>query len=239
MESMLLVLTIVSLVVAIAMSIVAWRAGRDEKRRAAARVAALSAAAFGPAAASPGVPSRERPAAAVVEGRAILGGASARPSTGGRQRALAGAAAVLFVVLAGTIVWTLSQSRAGVATAAPVAAPLELLSLTHERQASKLSVTGLVRNPVAAHPVARLSAVVFLFDQEGTLIGSGRAPVDFTTLGAGDESPFVVSLDAPAGVARYRVSFRTDDGLVPHVDRRAAPPVAAAPEQPVSVAVKR
>ena len=46
---------------------------------------------------------------------------------------------------------------------------------------------------------------------------------DFLKLSAGDESPFVVSLDAPPTVARYRVSFRTDNGIVPHIDRRGAP----------------
>ena len=56
----------------------------------------------------------------------------------------------------------------------------------------------------------------------GTFVTSSRANVDFLKLGAGDESPFVVSLDAPATVARYRVSFRTDDGVVPHIDRRGA-----------------
>ena len=99
--------------------------------------------------------------------------------------------------------------------------PLELVSLRHDRQTSRLAVSGLVRNPVAGRPVERLSAVVFLFDQQGTFITSAKAPVDFIKLGVGDESPFVVSLDAPANVARYRVSFRTDDGIVPHIDRRA------------------
>ena len=64
--------------------------------------------------------------------------------------------------------------------------------------------------------------MVFLFDRMGTFVTSSRANVDFLKLGAGDESPFVVSLDAPATVARYRVSFRTDDGIVPHIDRRGA-----------------
>ena len=80
-----------------------------------------------------------------------------------------------------------------------------------------------------------LSAVVFLFDRMGTFITSSRANVDFLKLGAGDESPFVVSLDAPATVARYRVSFRTDDGIVPHIDRRGATPAAGRGEQPVNV----
>ena len=79
---------------------------------------------------------------------------------------------------------------------------------------------------------------MFLFDRVGTFVTSSRANVDFLKLGAGDESPFVVSLDAPPTVARYRVSFRTDEGIVPHVDRRGASPAAVEGEQPVNVTVK-
>ena len=50
--------------------------------------------------------------------------------------------------------------------------------------------------------------------------------MDFIRIAAGDESPFVVALDAPQNVARYRVSFRTDAGTVPHIDKRGASPVA-------------
>ena len=244
MESMLLLTTVLALVVAMAMSLVAWRVTRDEKRRTAARVTALSTAAFGPAADPQPVTEVTRFATVdeaplgSAAARPVLGSATDRPSSGGRQRALAIVAALLFVGLSGSIAWMFGQSRAGAGVTALTAAPLELLSLTHERQASKLAVSGLVRNPVAAHPLSRLTAVVFLFDQSGTLVGSGRAAVDFTTLGAGDESPFVVALDAPSTVARYRVSFRTDDGLVPHVDRRAVPTLSAGGEQPVSVALK-
>ena len=83
-------------------------------------------------------------------------------------------------------------------------------------------MSGLVRNPAAGQPVEHLSAVVFLFDRQGAFVTSAKADVDFPKLGAGDESPFAVSLDAPATVARYRVSFRTDEGVVPHIDRRGA-----------------
>jgi hypothetical protein len=62
--------------------------------------------------------------------------------------------------------------------------------------------------------------------------------VDFLKLGAGDESPFVVTLDAPATVARYRVSFRTDDGIVPHVDKRSASPAATDAEQALNTSAK-
>jgi hypothetical protein len=89
-----------------------------------------------------------------------------------------------------------------------------------------LSVAGLVRNPPAGIPVERLVAVVLLFDQQGTFVTSSTAPVDFLRLSAGDESPFVVKLDAPQNVARYRVSFRTDNGTMTHVDRRGEPPLA-------------
>jgi hypothetical protein len=36
-----------------------------------------------------------------------------------------------------------------------------------------------------------------------------------------------VSIDAPATVARYRVSFRTDEGVIPHIDRRGESPAEA------------
>ena len=79
---------------------------------------------------------------------------------------------------------------------------------------------------------------MFLFDRTGTFVTSSRANVDFLKLGAGDESPFVVTLDAPPTVARYRVSFRTDEGIVPHVDRRSASPVPGEGEQTLNVPVK-
>ena len=85
---------------------------------------------------------------------------------------------------------------------------------------------------ISGKPIERLSAVVFLFDRMGTFVTSSRANVDFLKIGAGDESPFVVSLEAPASVARYRVSFRTDDGIVPHIDRRGA---SVAPEGTVGI----
>jgi hypothetical protein len=73
-----------------------------------------------------------------------------------------------------------------------------------------------------------LNAVVFLFDQQGSFVSSARADVDFLRLAPGDESPFVISVEAPGSVARYRVSFRNDRGIVPHVDRRGQEPVAPA-----------
>ena len=267
MDIILLGITIVSLVVAFVMSMTAWRLVRDDKKRTAARVAALSVAAgeaprdekaavrapwarasFGSEDVAEAAPAPHRtppsvPAAAaelplnqssriepvrkieqvVTHASGFLGAEEIQRDNGGRQKSLAFAAVFLFVVLSGGLAWLMSGPRGTTAVAVGPNSPLELVSLTHARQNAKLAVSGLVRNPAAGKPIEHLSAVVFLFDRMGTFVTSSRANVDFLKLGAGDESPFVVSLDAPATVARYRVSFRTDDGIVPHIDRRSDP----------------
>jgi hypothetical protein len=150
----------------------------------------------------------------------------------GRQRGLAMAAAIFFVVLAGGAYWLISGPNGGAqatsASGAAVNAPLELMSLRHERVGTRLSLSGLVRNPAAGAPIDSLNAVVFLFDAQGGFITSARTGVDFKRLAPGDESPFVITMDAPANVARYRVSFRTEAGILAHVDRRSEQPAATA-----------
>lgn len=179
--------------------------------------------------AAPGV--EDEPAEAADTSEALFATAQ-RPSRGNWKLAVACLALVAIVgAVAVTNFTGLSRPSSGAEpTVAASAAPaLELMSLRHTRQGTTLTITGLVRNPVAGRAVQRLSAVAFLFDRSGAFVVSGRAPLDFTTLGPGDESPFVISLDAPAGVSRYRVSFRTDSGAVmPHADRRDA----AAPATP-------
>lgn len=268
MDMLLLGITVVSLVVALVMSVTAWRLTREEQQRAAARAIALSEAAFaggigaqGRASADAADPQARAPKplwapapltaplerhledASVPEVAYPSGflGTTANPyesGSGGRQRSLLLAAAVLFVGLATGLAWMMSEPRGSTAAAMGPNTPLELVSLSHDRQGDRLSVSGLVRNPLTGHPVERIAAVVLLFDQQGTFVTSATAPVDFLKLGVGDESPFVVSLDAPPTVARYRVSFRTDEGLVSHIDRRGAPVLSADAEQPVSVRLK-
>lgn len=233
MESGLFIITVLASLVAIGTSLYAWRASVEEKQRSRARVAALTAAAGIAREPAPPVTSlgnfesEKSSDAEPVLHRDFLGSSTATP-TRTLQRGLA-AAAVVFAI--GLVVFggvRMTGERPS-AAAAP-AAPLELLSLRHERQGPRLSVAGLVRNPGAG--IGQLDAVVLLFDEQGTFVTSARAPVEFTRLGAGDESPFVINLDAPQSVARYRVSFRSDDRTVPHVDRRgdtaAAAPVSQA-----------
>ena len=83
-----------------------------------------------------------------------------------------------------------------------------------------MTVTGLVRNRGEAAS-ATIMAVVFVFDRDGGFVASGRAPLEFARIAKGDESPFQVTIPDVKDVGRYRVSFRTESGIVPHVDRRA------------------
>jgi hypothetical protein len=282
MDTLLLGITVVSLILALVMSVTAWRLMRDEKQRSAARIAALSAAA------QEDVAFAEVPVAAPVANKPIervartpwkpapfdsssstppaddlsfrsdrpiampstgfLGSTDVDRSSGNHQRGLAVATVAFFIVVTGGFLWLMSgpDSAPPAAAATSKDAALELVSLSHARpnssstglRAGKLEVSGLVRNPVSGQPIEKLSAVVFLFDRAGTFVTSSKAQVDFLKLGAGDESPFVVSIDAPESVARYRVSFRTDDGVVPHIDRRGQSPSPSAGEQPVNVTLK-
>ena len=134
----------------------------------------------------------------------------------GRWLAPAIGIVVVGLALAGVYVW----NRPPGAVAAETSAPLELVSLRHQRQGDTLIVSGLVRNPHAGRAVANVSAIAFSFDRQGAFLASGRAPLDFAKLGAGDESPFSITVPQSASVSRYRVSFRTEDRVVAHLDRR-------------------
>jgi hypothetical protein len=169
------------------------------------------------------------PAAPPPVAETFLGVAAREPNTSG-QRKLAIAAAIFCAVLGAGAYLALARTGSNpsneTGSLAVAGAPLELMSLRHERQGGRLTLSGLVRNPAAGATIENLTAVVFLFDAQGGFVSSARAGVDFKRLAAGDESPFVITIDAPATVARYRVSFRTEAGVIAHVDRRAEQPVA-------------
>jgi hypothetical protein len=90
-----------------------------------------------------------------------------------------------------------------------------------DRDGDTLTVTGLVRN-AGPQSAKDLTAVIFAFDRSGNFVASGRAPLEFVTLAPGDESPFRVSVPHVADVGKYRISFRTESGVVRHVDRRSS-----------------
>jgi hypothetical protein len=114
---------------------------------------------------------------------------------------------------------------AAAASTPEVPGSLELMSMRHVRSSDAITVTGLVRNAGASTPDG-LTAVVLAFDRDGNYVASGRAALEFPRLATGDESPFRVTVPDVKDVGRYRVSFRTEAGVVRHVDRR--PAIAAA-----------
>ncbi|PYQ96463.1 MAG: hypothetical protein DMF95_04805 [Acidobacteria bacterium] len=111
-------------------------------------------------------------------------------------------------------------SPSGRAAPATAPVPLELVALGHERDGDRLIVRGVVRNPASGAARDRVTAVVFLFNRDGGFLASGRATVDEPTLHPGSNSTFVVAIPGAGDVGRYRLSFRTDDRILPHVDRR-------------------
>ena len=103
----------------------------------------------------------------------------------------------------------------------PTARALELVALGHERDRDRLTVRGIVRNPVSGSPVNQLTAVVLVYDRAGGFLTTGRALVQVPSLGPGGESTFLVTIPGAADVGRYRVSFRSEDRVIPHVDTRS------------------
>ena len=167
--------------------------------------------------------SSSRLAVAVVVGILLVGGAAMLGPVASTVGSAVGGA------VGGTASSTASKGAGPTARPAVPAgegvAPLELVALGHERDGERLIVRGVVRSagPAAAlHRPAndQLTAVVFLFDRDGGFLASGRATVDSPGPGSGGESIFTVMVPGAAHVERYRVSFRTDDHIVPHVDRR-------------------
>ena len=222
----LLVLTIGSLLLAVAMTGVAWRVSREEHRRAQARIAALAA---------------EIHESSKSEVRSLSDQTSdfqlqtsprdlfvRSPPKSARRFGTVVAAGVFVCATVGAFAVISSRSPQSVANPSnprpqELSNPgtLELLNLVSDRDGDRLTVRGVVRNPNRAG-LDHVTAIVLLFGHDGAFLTSGRADVASTILGPGAETTFVVTVPGAADVGRYRVSFRTEDRVVPHVDRRSS-----------------
>jgi len=217
----MVILTFISLAVAIVMSVVAWRLAERERVRSAARVAAL-AAEIRDADRTSDLPLRTDAApAGLVPMFATV-------SSEGRNSRLVMLTAIVLIggaVGASMVLFSPFASRTVVPATSRVetrlALPLELIALGHERDADSLVVRGVLRNPSNGAEVDALTAVVMLFNHDGGLIGSGRAAVEASRLLPGGETAFIVTVPGAGNVERYRVSFRNSEHVVPHVDQRS------------------
>ncbi|PYR61841.1 MAG: hypothetical protein DMF85_01210 [Acidobacteria bacterium] len=263
MDTTLVIVTLVSLAIAVGLGVVVWRFYREDRRRTDARIAALTELALEPEThrhlPEPQPVERDRgfrlppPREATADRRSFSEGGraeepdlplrpsappAAAPATLFQEQEHASPWGARFVVMAGLglataaiVLFALTARNSGAAhapapatTTAPVPAPgLELLSLRDTRQNGTLTITGLVQNPRDGAALSRVVVTAFAFDRNGSFLASGRAPLDYTTLQPGDESPFVVTVPASENVARYRIGFRGEDGrVIAHVDRRQA-----------------
>lgn len=261
----LLIVTVSSMLVAAIMSVIAWRLAAAERRRAEARIAALSAEIHAPALAGTGTRNAVRRAeiglraepprlTAVPQPRssqrwdddlplrpgdsAAAGQLFATAHQGGgagRLPIVAGVVGALAALVLGAVLLRGGPAAIRTTTATPAAAtsdnrtvaavaeaPLELVALGHERDGDRLIVRGVIRNSPAGSAVEPLTAVVFVFNADGRFVTSARATVDANALRAAGETTFAVTVPDAASVSRYRVSFRSGDRIVPHVDRREA-----------------
>jgi hypothetical protein len=220
MNAILLAITGVSLLLAGFMSAIAWRVGREERRRSNARVAVLAAALYEDDGNSSVLVNQllEQPAA-----------------DSWRRSLIAATAGVCAVAVIGTpaILVTSQRSakasrsssddaRSGSARLQPNDDPLELLVLEHERDGERLVVRGIVRNPPSAAERDGLDAVVLLVGRDGDVVASARAALAADKLAPGATTPFVVSVTNAGSVDRFRVSFRSQARIEPHVDRRTS-----------------
>jgi hypothetical protein len=207
----LIIITVISLAVAVVMSLIAWRLARDERRRSEARVSALAADIRG-----------DRPSPVRVSDSFFAGD---RSLTAHRPfRALAVAALVVGSAIA-LVVFASGSHSSPVAAAPgtaerPIAAPLELVTLGHQRAGDRLIVRGVVRQPAGAD-LPGLVAVVSVLNQHGDVVASGRGLVtgDRRAKG-GTESIFAVTVAGAKDASRYRVGFKSNDRSVAHLDRR-------------------
>jgi hypothetical protein len=220
---LLLTVTLASMSIAAIMSFVAWRVASDEQRRSDARVEALAAEIHGRV--PENAPSYTvtddlelRPIAAERMNAPMF--AASRPASRSRLAAVVGIGVLLFGSVAVVAMVVTTGGSAATRTRTVTSAPLELVALDQERDHDTLTITGLVRNPASGPRLENLTAVVFLFTPDGGFLTSGRAAVAAAPLAPGGESRFVVSVPDSAGVGRFRVSFRVDDHVVPHLDKR-------------------
>ena len=253
MDTTLVIVTVLSMSMAAALSAIVWRMLRLERQRSNARVAVLSSLASAPAR-SPAAPSDERPAPPVLLDLPIAPAAASAKATptvaplfterehespwGPRLAVMTAAALIIASIVLFTLAAHGPKASRGVAStsanvsggqtaSATSAGGLELLSLRDARQPGSLTITGLVQNPRNGTPLTRVAVTAYTFDANGSFLASGRALIDVTALAPGDESPFTITVPVSDAVARYRIGFRDDTGrVIPHVDRRQPGPIA-------------
>jgi len=223
---MMLIVTILSLGMAAVSGTLVWRVLRADRLRSAARVVALESAIDRDAVDEHAVSdfAWETPPALILRDADDLPPADDvfEQQRSLRHRTLLTAAVSLaggIVVIVLMAMFADDYDQASVAPDGGGQQSLELLSMTHNREGAALVVSGVVHN--ASHTeTAPLTTIVTALDHDGLVVARGSTSL--TALGPGRTAPFTVRIDHPGPLGRYRVSFQTTAGVLPHVDRRGA-----------------
>jgi hypothetical protein len=225
---MLLVIAIASTLVAIVMSVVAWRASCAERARSAARVETLARAIAGDGTSAfdlrlrpsegPAFAIRPQPVLSAPQTGAVGSRLGLSLAAGAFVVTTAAAAAIVFSSESPTASANPSAQKPRAAEA--VSAPIELVSLDHERDGDALIVRGVIRNPSGGVQMDGLAAVVSTVGLDGRARSNTRSAVDSPALIPGGQSTFSVTIPRAGDVARFRVGFRSGDLVVSHVDKR-------------------
>jgi hypothetical protein len=248
MESVLIVITLVSLALTIVLAVVLARLMRDERRRSDARVAVLREMADASAREQYADERADELALPLAADELDLPlTADVRPAGDLFVRREPRSAWPRRVAVAATIASLVTLTALALRSTSPAPTPathastrpasaqtealLELLSLKQTQGTDTLTIIGLVQNPRDGAVLSKIRATALLFGPDGTFLASGGAPLDFTVLRPGDESPFIINVPVTAPVARYRVGFRSEDGhVIGHVDRRTTSTMAGGRE---------
>jgi hypothetical protein len=227
MDTLLLLITLAALTTAIVSATWLLRVLADERRRSDARVEALRQQVGADGLSALSNVDGEAPAAA---GQSEMFAGTAASSTRSRSWiiAAAAAAAVVIVVAVSVLGGGAGESvGASAGQASSTSGRLELISLRHTQDQGTLTITGHVQNPGGASALSHVSAMVHVFGIDGSVVATGRAPLDLTSLGPGEESPFVIAVPVNGSVSRYRIGFRDAEGrVVEHLDRRPGVTIA-------------
>jgi len=196
MNAPLVMLTIVSTLVAAATTAVAWRTSRESDRRRAARIAGLAEEIHGPGF-TPAFPAVHLRAPAIPLASGV----------------------VLILTIIATLSW-LTRANGPVAPSPRAAEPLQLIALTHTMTPDGLLVTGTIRNADTAARRQDLSVLILAFDRERQVVARVQQDAGSGSLEPGQSSTFALTVPSRGAPATFKVSFRQQDAVVPHVDRR-------------------
>jgi hypothetical protein len=220
MVTILVAVTLLSLTLALVMSVVALRAVREGRQRSDARIAALARDIAGDDSSSQQRLAVGAPSGLFVEIQESHQESRA-PVALAAGAVIVGAALVLALVLSsGRPAASARVDEARAPQDVFAGAPLELTALGHERGSDSVTVHGMVKNPRGGEDIKSLTAVVVLVAGDGRELTSAHAPVQDQMLRPDAQTSFLVSVPDAPGVAKYRVSFLAGNRVVPHIDKR-------------------